>query len=349
MKRNKLITVLLVTVSLLAVFVFSALSTDFFGLLQEKYVGLDEAEVVEKLRKMEYSELCGEINKFSSAGFKESDMIVLASILAEKIDAVSDERVIEDICNKKNSQILRVSLAQLCNSNNSQTALKDLSALEKVLFDKNEDSVVRRNLVWVFAENKASAEILTSLANDDDELLSFQAIKALNKLNPEAAQKIADSFLSDGTKGEKLRIAIKVKSREYKSLEATTTDMKDFIEFCKDIYYKNINDQLLTDTIVFALSDMRKEEAISFIIEEKSVEASIKSFCISQNYTLFLRLLKSDPSFETIELAISAMNIRPIDEVVHLLEEKIQNSDNKSNFTALKYDELIPADDKWAE
>ena len=276
-------------------------------------------------------------------------MIIIVSILAEKIDTINDEQVIEDICNNKNNQILRVSLAQLCSYKNDRTGLKGITGLEKVLLDKNEDSVVRRNLVWVFAENKDSIEILESLANDDDELLSFQAIKALNKIDPQKAQKIANGFLNDGIKGKKLHIAIKVKAREYKNTETTTTDMKEFIEFCKDIYLKNIEDQLLTDTIVFALSDMRKEEAIRFIVEEKSVENSIKSFCINQNYTVFLKLLNSDPSYETIELAIAAMNIRPIDKVVYMLEETIQKSENKSIFTALKYDELIPADDKWMD
>lgn len=94
-------------------------------------------------------------------------------------------------------------------------------------------------------------------------------------------------------------------------------------------------------TIVFALSDLYNEEALRFIINEDTIENSLKTFCIDQNYLVLKEMLLNNPSTDDIQFVISCCNIYPIDQVLQTLEN------TQSTLVIPTYPEVYPANTDW--
>ncbi|WP_066507554.1 hypothetical protein [Abyssisolibacter fermentans] len=351
MRKNKKFLVILCTFLLI---LLSGLLTAFawspFDNISKQYSESSETSIMDTLSEKNFKEICEEINVLSQNKVKLSDMLYHASTLAEKVDTISEEELISEISDVNNSSNLRTILIQLCKYKNNMAGIKDETQLKVLLLDEKTDLVLRQNIVWVLSDSEDSMETLTSVAYDKDDLLAFQAIKRLNCSFPATARKIANEILQkaeqDKEQGEKLRVAIKVKAEQFRKEESNRSDKDDFINFCIDIF-NNSNDEIMQDTVVFALSSMKDKEAITTIIENEKIDSDVKAYCIDQNYETLAAMLENNLCSEDIETVIKAMNIYPVEGVVSALEKHIEQNRNNYNFSELKQQEVNPVNEKW--
>lgn len=339
MKRRKLFAVSLVVAVLVLGGTLTSVAFNPFGIISEKYEQQDMNETMSELRTMNYEEICDEFNLIVSSSATDSDIIAHTAVLFEKIDTVTDEKILQEIQNKNNSEQLRVSLIQALSHKNNGQGINNLAPVRSLLLDENENSTVRQNAVYALIDDPISKNTVIAAVSSNDEDVAFQALKGLNIVDPELARSLADDIIEVGEDGARLRSAIKVKSYEYQA-EPYSTEIPEFISFCKDVYSSS-SDEMTRATIVFALSDLYNEEALRFIINEDTIENSLKTFCIDQNYLVLKEMLLNNPSTDDIQFVISCCNIYPIDQVLQTLEN------TQSTLVIPTYPEVYPANTDW--
>lgn len=267
---------------------------------------------------------------------------------AKEIKAEDLLKQIEDENNSENLKIICVQALDFLAKENKNFKLKDTSRLETILLNEKQDSIVRQNIVWAMSTDKRTYDILESLVFEDDEYLAFQALKRLNSDAPERASDIAYKLIETEEQNEKLRIAIKVISEQF----AQSDDIKEkdeWIAYCMDVFEKSSasKNDLMQETIVFALSDMFYSKALYEIINNDQIDNSLKVSSIGQNYKVIIDVLEKEPSKNDIEMAIKAMTIYPIDKTVDALKSAVSKSGEKYNFKYVISQAPEPALEKW--
>ena len=320
MKKNFLIF------SVLIAFIVAALGFDStFKDIEEKYSGKNEEEIFDILFKMDIEDIFDEINYFSSLDIDDSALIYHAIVLSERTKEVSEERLVSTIIDDKTSLELKIILIDLY-SDITQNQYSS-PELEKLFLSEETDQTIKHKLIWdlKFEDDVALYDELVKLANGDNADLAFQAIKRLNSINKEYAVELSDSIISDyeNQPTEKVRIAIKVKAMKLRGLD-NEIETQAFIEFSNKILDVS-KDELMRDTVIFALSTLNNEDALSTIVYREDIDEAIKCYCIEENYENLLSLLEKEPAPETIELAIRALNIYRIDELLQPLYKAMDN------------------------
>ena len=330
---------------LAAGFIFAATAPTLFSGLKDKYSDLEENEMTEKLMELSFSEICDEINVLSENGVDLSDLLFHSVAVVEKANTISPEdflRVVED---RRNSTNLRVICIQALDFLGDTISLQENSSLQAILANETEDSLVRQNIVWALPSSEASSAVLESIVFEDDELLAFQALKRLNMDAPDRARAVADTLLASGAQREKLRIAIKVITAQLAQSE-DPSEKDQWVAYCMHVFESSPSDSktdLMRDTIIFALSDLRYANALYEIINSSEVDDSLKSFCVEQNCKVLFDVLEGDPSPYDIEMAIKAMTIYPVDKTVDALKAAVEKSGEAYNLDAVLSQEANPA------
>lgn len=348
MRKHKKLTLLIALVFISAV--LSAFSMHPFKSLKNDYSGKSEAEISKELAKKSISDIVQEINTISSYNTDLSNLILHASALAERVDEISEDALLSFIGDDTNSVNLRVIMIQLIKYKNSDV---DETLLKKLLVSNDTDPAIKQNIVLALSEDDPETiELLKQVSEQDDELLAFQAIKKLNRTEPGIASEIADEILKNYTKEqpEKVRAAIKVKAEQLRQDASKGNEKNEFIQILLDLF-NGSDDEIMKDTVVFALSNLRDEAAISIIVTNKDIDESIKMYCIDQNYSTLLKMVENNSTDANIETVIQAMNIYPITELISPLKEVINKSDTsrKASFSTLIEQEGNPVNEKWLD
>ncbi len=348
MRKHKKLMILIVLVAITAV--MSAFSMHPFESMKNDYSGKSEAEISKALAKKSISDIVQEINTISSYNTDLSNLILHASALAERVDEISEEALLSFIGDDTNSVNLRIIMIQLIKYKNSDV---DKTLLKKLLVSNDTDSTIKQNIVLALSENDPETiELLKQVSEQEDELLAFQAIKQLNRIEPGIASDIADELLKNYTKEqpEKVRAAIKVKAEQLRKDASKDNEKSKFIQILIDLF-NGSNDELMKDTVVFALSDLRDETAISIIVANKDIDRSIKMYCIDQNYSTLLKMVESNPTDTNIETVIQAMNIYPITDLISPLKAVADKAapSGKASFSKLIEQEGNPVNKKWLD
>ena len=164
---------------------------------------------------------------------------------------------------------------------------------------------------------------LEKIISGDDDRLAFQAMKIMNTSDSEKAVKIADRIIQNynGIVTDKVRAAIKVKA-SYLANSSTKTERVEFINFCDNILLKDSrkNGDVVSDTIIFALSDVMSEETISYIVSSDKIDRTAKVFCVDQNYRVLKSMLLENLSERNLDIVIQAMKICPLKEMAEPLQ-----------------------------
>lgn len=294
----------------------------------------NEEIITEDLCKLSFAELVSKIN-FSSEQADSEGSIYFAEALKNKAKDISEKVILDEIMDSSNSTMLRVLLIQLCPVLGVEI---DYDGLETLLDQEDVDFEIKRNILINLSESSSDLTALEEAALGGDERLAFQALKLLNFADPEKAGKIAvdilESFSGDVT--YKVRAAIKVKALHLQT-ESTEKERADFISLCDSILCGNkSNDSTVTDTVIFALSDMLSEESISYIINSDKIDSAAKVFCVNENYSTLKDMLGSEATEEEIETVLHAMKIFPIAE----MEEPLRNLIDKKSQIASTNDRV---------
>lgn len=349
--KNLIILVLVICLALTG----TIFSIDKLEFLKSEYSGMEtEEEIMKKLDSKSFDELLSENNMLGD--ITGENFIYHAIALKEKSTNVSDERIQAEILNENNSIATRIILIQISSQIGSNL---DVNIMQDILFDNNADFEIKRNsLIYLYQSNNLNTELVEKLSLGNDQELAFQAIKILDKINPVKAIKISDDILNKykGVVNEKVRVAIKVKAKHL--AENSTIDERiDFIDFCDSILTSINNNKIkedgtiISDTVVFALSNVKSDETISYIISNSMIDPIIKIFCVDQNYPVLRSMITDkDMSGEGLNTVIEAMHICPIKEMeepLHkIMSEKIHQRSDNSDKTVEKLQDVLILIDK---
>lgn len=349
--KNLFILVLVICLTLTG----TIFATDKLEFLKNEYSDIKtEEEIMKKLDSKSFDELLSEINilgDITGEGF-----IYHANALTEKSINVSDERIQAEILNENNSLATRVTLIQISSLIGSNL---DVNVMQDVLFDNNADFEIKRNsLIYLYQSNNLNTEIVEKLSLGNDEELAFQAIKILDKINPVKSIKIADDILNKytGDVDEKVRAAIKVKAKHLAD-NSTIEERIEFINFCDSILTSINNSKakengtIISDTVIFALSNVKSEETISYIISNNMIDTIAKIFCVDQNYFVLKSMITDkNISDENLSIVIEAMYICPIkdmeESLLNALSEKSQQHFGNSEKNVEKLQDILKLIDK---
>ncbi len=326
----------------------SAFSMHPFDSLKSDYSNKSEAEISRELAKKPITDIFQEINSISSYNTDLSNLILHASALAERVDEISEDVILTLIGDDTNTVNLRVIMIQLIKYKNSDI---DDTLLKKLLVQNDTDPAIKQNIVWALSDDDPETiALLKQISVQDDELLAFQAIKKLNQSEPGIASDISNEILKNYKfeQPEKVRAAIKVKAEQLRQDTSKGVEKTEFIQILQDLY-SGSNDEIMKDTVIFALSDLKDETAISIIITNKDIDNSIKMYCIDQNYSTLLKMVEKDSTDVKLETVIQAMNIYPITDLIVPLKEKINQADatKRASFSTLIEQEGNPVNEKW--
>lgn len=343
--KTKWIIVGLIVIAFTSIVTISSFSANFIGFQSSTD---NEDKIVKELSNITLDELCNEINLLSYKGVELPDLLYHSVAFVNKVNAVSNEDLIDIILDEKNSSNLKIIVIQAINYIENRKISDINETIKKIVLNEKEDTIIRQNAIWLLDETDESYDILEKVVLQEDEKLAFQALKKLNNEAPERAVKIANTLIENKEENEKLRIAIKVISAQM--AESKDNIEKDkWVSYCLEIYEKAIaeKDTLMCDTVMFSLSDMYYEKALYEIIENKNVDDAIKKFCIGQNYKVIINVLENNPSKEDIEMAIKAMTLMPIDKTVYVLDDVVKNSKINYDLEPILSQNLEPALEKW--
>jgi hypothetical protein len=157
--------------------------------------------------------------------------------------------------------------------------------------------------------------------------LSFSALKKLTLLDPAEASGIADNIMTNYASESDFRISAAQKSIARALKESNNKDRKQmFVKQCAEIF--ETGSSVTKDSSVFALSDMRDSNAITYILSNESIDRELKVFAIDQNANTLKKMISGNPSENDVRIAVDAMEILPLNDLLDELkavQEKLED------------------------
>lgn len=351
--KYKGIKVLIVGVLVMSFMITGTIfATDKLEIFRGEYSGIKtEDEIVRKLASKTFDELLSEINILGDS--TGENFIYHANALREKAGKISNEKIQAEILNESNSVNTRVTLIQISSLIDKSL---DINVMQDFIFDDKADFEIKRNaLLYLYKENNVSVDLIEKVSLGNDEELAFQAIKMLNKADPSKAIEIADKIIHtyNGVVSEKVRAAIKVKGSQL--ADSSTIDERiKYIDFCDGILSTNNSKgkgDIVSDTVIFSLSDIMSEETISYIVASDKIDRIAKSLCVEQNYSVLRSMLIDENiSEKNLNTVIEAMYICPIKDMEKPLKKamatQMEQSSDKSGQTSEKLQDVLNLIDK---
>lgn len=341
MKRRKLFTLSIATVVFLLCGLLSVGAFSPMDKLSEKYERLDMEAMIKTMQSMSYKEIGEEANTIASITNDTNSLFAHAAALYEKIDAIPEEWLIQEMQDSTNADMYRYFLIELSGQTNEGKGLSDLEPIREILLDPDESSIVRQNAIFALMYDEESFDILVKVVSDEDENVAFQALKAVNMIDPKTGSELADQIIKEKVDDDRFQMAIKVKAQEFQRNPGKTKDISEFISLCKELYQET-DDQMMRFTTMFALSDLYQKEALRFIVEEESIDDGHKTACINQNYLVLKDMLDHNPTEDDIKFAIRCSKIVAVDEVVKSLKTAMASTKVSFSFEELTLEEIYP-------
>ena len=333
---------------------------DKWSVMENELLSLDtEEEIISYFQNKDFDELIFEMNLFND-DLTEPALIYPATALLEKAKDISPEKIIREIKNEKNNESVRITLIQI-NSALGNEAIND--ELLPLLYNDNTSIDIKRNILL---DSSLNEELYEEVAIGEDSELAFHALLQLELVAPEKASAISNAFISNfnGKVTPQLRASIMEKGRSLRN-NSTDEDITAFIKLCDEILKSTTktkneysDDSLVADTIIFALSETRSKEGISYIIANEEIDDITKSGSIDENALVLKEMLAGLPSKKDVEIVVKAMNIHPIIEIAPALEDLMKIKKQNPGFETLELsrietaiqnivDEGVPLNEKY--
>lgn len=179
----------------------------------------------------------------------------------------------------------------------------------------------------IFTE--ADVSLLKSLAEQNDDILAFQSLKTLSKVNSKEAYAISQKILPNYNSKSILKVSAAQKSTVQYLKDNKIVNRDSFMTSCLQII-NNTQDASLKDSSVFALSGLNDEQSIIKIIQNNSIDTESKMFSIDQNFLTLNQILLNKPSEEAIQAVVTAMEILPIKDLIEPLENVKKDINDKN-------------------
>lgn len=323
MKRK--IQILLVVLALLCSNFMGVYAWDLPTLNETESNTENEELILSSIFSQSTNQVITQFNQLSADTEDINSLIPYAQALANKIEEIPTDVMMNVIGDGSNSIELRVTMIQLLQFKDIIDSVDE--SLRMLLQDNNIEYDIKHNIIWALSDSDFNKDLLVSIANGSDNALAFQAIKKLSKTDMDRAIPIIDNILTNyqDENIEKVRAAIKAKARQLKENNSSSGngEARDFIRICLDVF-KSFDDKVVKDTAVFALSDINDENAITALINNQNlIDTQQMAYCIRENQNTLLSMIKNNSDTSNVAIVIKAMKINPIKEILDSLDETI--------------------------
>jgi len=333
--NNRIFKVVALFFALLLVVSGSAFAIDQWTSLREELSDFqNEEEVVNHFQSKSFEEIITEMNLLDD-NLAGDGFIYPAEALFEKAKDISPERILEEIQNEANSDAVRITLIQM---NPELGNIEINNSLVPLLEDESISQELKINILLFSSVDVDLYERIALGANED---LAFQALKLLLNVSPERANTIADEIIASisGSINERTRGALMIKGVLLKGSE-NPEEVHSFIALADGIMATLSNDKtdlettILIDTLVFAISDTRSKEGITYIVENNTIDPVLKVSAVEQNYNVLISMLSEEASDSETFTVLKAMSLLPLNDLVPYLEESLSFQRSKGTETS---------------
>lgn len=294
----------------------------------QKYVNKDKKEVKLTLENLSKKQLIDEINAISTElGIENTsnELLPFGVELFKRKNEFENPEIIKIISDNSNSRVTQDIMVELYTEKNENNTDKD--DLKKLL-KQNIPNEVKAKIIATSKFTETDVELLKNLIEQDDDILTFQSLKKLSKVNAKEAYSISENILSNYNTQSTQKVSAAQKATVQYLKENKVVNKDKFISLSLDII-NNTQDSYLRDSSVFALSDLIDKESIIKIIKSDSIDRELKVFSIDQNFMILNEILLNNPSEEDIDTVVKAMEIMPILDLIDSLETVKNNINNK--------------------
>lgn len=297
----------------------------------EKYTEKEELEIIDQLRTMEFKEFMEDFEQFSHIATQTGDINVLIPFISEAVNRkgqLSNELILENVRDSEKLLFYKKAMLELYFEKNSDFINSNNDAVYELLKDSFLEESLKYQIISFSNFTLKDVELLTSIVNEEDGILSFIAMKRLSLIDDKAAYDLSKSILQNRSdfSSHKVSAAIKATSNYIKNnkYDVNSEVIEEFIKLNYEVMNTS-KDDVLNDSAFFAISNTRTEESISRIVNDDSIDRELKVFAIDQNYYILNEMLLNDPSVENITTVVKAMEIYPVIELSETLEQIIPN------------------------
>lgn len=300
----------------------------------EKYKDLSSEQIISGFQMLPKDEFKQEIkNAFEELSLSDTDLtmteetIILATALDERFDEYSEDEVVSLIKDAANELTFRYIFLELyCHEayGSEKRTANGNDMVRKMIFDSSVQPVLKDYMIGSLDfSDEEGYQMLLSVANGEEDLLAFQAIKRINRINNEDGIAISREILKscDMQMPQKINAALKTMSKFFRETrikngftESLEEEKLNFIEICNNIINNSKTRDVLFDSAVFALSDMTDSQAITAIIENSNIDDAAKSYSVEQNYLTLVSMAKSGDEKE-LAVVCQAMAMNPLKEL----------------------------------
>nr|AGS52500.1 hypothetical protein [uncultured bacterium contig00005] len=298
--------------------------------IREKYAGMTQDEVVTRLESLGKDAMVKDVKAVfaETDNLRDTSLIPFAAVLSGRANEFSEDEMISFITDRKNNWAFRTTVLQIYYGKGyDKNTLKANAEIRSILINEHFENDPLNDfkssiIAYCDFSDEEGMRLLSEIAEGNDDLLAFVAIKKLSGVDGDAATDIVDHLLETYKEQDtqKVNIALKVKAAEYKSHRANNTYTDElrtqkavFIGICVDIINaSNEKDDTLTDAAVFALGNMTDFDALTAVVTNESIDISMKMYVIDMNYETLLERLGSNPSDDDIAIICEAISIYPL-------------------------------------
>lgn len=303
------------------------------GVLQ-KYAMMDETTMYNDLKALNLEQLVSEINNMAIALEKTNDinfLIPFATELFQRKDDIKDTDILSTIKDNTKSLTIRELMVDLYLLKHEKQPIQD--ELKAILNDQNTDKRIKERIVASSTFSKSDVSLLKELIAKDDGLIAFNSLKALSKVDDNAAYQIASGILSDidAVSKDKLAAALKSTAKYFKHIKSNDQDYieleNEFLNLSLELI-SNSEDIYIKDSAFFSISEIGSKQSISKILESNFIDRELKVFAVDQNFMTLEKMLLDKPTEADIKIVVTAMELLPVVDLTKALEEATKSIEN---------------------
>ena len=219
----------------------------------------------------------------------------------------------------------------------------DYDKIVKLLDDKNTDFEIKRNIIINLCDELLYINIIEDIARGEDEELAFQAIRFLYMAEPENAVTIVDDILQafDGKVSDRVKAAIMVKALSLQN-NSTSEEINNFIQLCDQILNSEEGkNEDIVNSIFFSLSDVKREESITYILNSNKIDDSMKVFCVKEGLSVAEEMISKSANEATVNNDIMS-KLNAILNESNITENTSVISNNMNDYTVTSSLEFSP-------
>lgn len=309
-----------------------------------------EEEVYSAVRDWSTGKLIRRINRIEKKLPEMPDktaLLPLLNVLTERADEFTEDSLIEQIKRKETLAGIEEAFVQMYAAGDYDNG--------RMLALLSDEDICGDTKEYITSQCDFTAAELSEIFRSTDGRTAAIAIKRLSAEDSGTAMQLVREFTEADSIPEEKYAAICLGIAQYYEKHREPEDMaamKDiYIPMMKKILAEG-QSRTVRDQAVYAMGRICDYELFTWLIENDSIDRSLKLSVTERNYRPMKRWIEAAESEEDIRAVLEAMQISPILEIADSLEEAIEQgrlADSESLRSVIGYikEKGIPAVDKY--